>query len=242
MNVLYVGWQNPETRRWYTIGCLVKRNERYQFNYTKGALDASKASPSSFQYLERMKDPDKTYYSDKLFPLFANRLLNKSRPEYPEYLTWMSVDEDTGELELLARSGGRRATDQFCIYPKVEPNEKGEIVLYFFSHGIRYLKNTEQEKIEHLKPGDTLQLTPENNDHDSYALSLETESSVRIGYCPRYLNQGLRRISGQSLISLVVEKVNPDAPLQFRLLCKAVFASREGFDLYAADEHELLGT
>jgi hypothetical protein len=41
-------------------------------------------------------------------------------------------------------------------------------------------------------------------------------------------------------ISLVVEKVNQDAPLQFRLLCKAVFTPPSGFDLYATDEHRLI--
>nr|VFK07833.1 MAG: HIRAN domain-containing protein [Candidatus Kentron sp. LPFa] len=236
MKALYLAWQDPQTRRWYTVGRLGRENGHYLFCYTRGAL-----VPPGFGYLGRMRDKYQAYHSDKLFPLFANRLLNTSRPEYPDYLAWMGMDDTASELELLGRSGGHRATDQLCVYPEVEPDEQGRMALYFFSHGVRYLSDNEQETLSRLKPGEALQLTPEeDNPHDPHALLLETVESVRLGYCPRYLNQDLQLIQQQAALRLTVEKINLDAPLQFRLLCKAVFVSPQGFDLYAKEEHQPL--
>ena len=236
MNTLYIAWQDPQTRRWHTVGRLDREGERYRFGYTHGALSSPR-----FTYLGRMMDRAQLYYSEALFPLLANRLLGEKRPEYPDYLSWMGLDQTTDELELLARSGGRRGTDQICVYPEIEPDTDGRMTLYFFAHGLRYLTPVEQEALAKLQPGDSLQLTPdEDNAHDRYALLLESGQAVRVGYYPRHLNQGLRRVQQQVPIRLEVEKINLDAPLQFRLLCKAVFSLPEGFGLYATDEHQLL--
>ena len=236
MKALYVAWQDPETRRWHTVGRLSRNADGYRFAYTQGA----NASPR-FAYLGRMRDKGQTYHSDNLFPLFTNRLLDPSRPEYPDYLDWMGVDGAADEMELLARSGGRRGTDRLCVYPEVEPDERDEMQLYFFSHGLRYLSGVERAAIDRLQPDEALHLTPDDdNAHDRYALRLETAEPMRVGYCPRYLNQSLRQVQRQTPIRLTVGKANSDAPLQFRLLCKAVFMLPKGFELYATDEHRPL--
>lgn len=236
MKAIYIAWQDPETRRWHTVGRLNHEKGYYQFNYTRGVLESPR-----FDYLGRMHDKQKNYRSDTLFPLFANRLLDTSRPEYPDYLNWMGVNEEADKMEMLARSGGRRGTDQLCVYPEVEANDQGEMELYFFSHGLRYLNDAEQAVIARLNVGDHLQLTPDNNnDYDGYALLVETQHPVKVGYCPRYLNHDLLLIQEQTPIRLTVEKTNPEAPLQFRLLCKAVFAPSEGFELYTTEAHQPL--
>lgn len=236
MKALYIAWQDPGTRLWNTVGRLSHGKEHYQFVYTQGALESPR-----FEYLGRMHDKRKIYRSNTLFPLFANRVLDASRPEYPDYLSWMGVDAKVDEMELLARSGGRRGTDQLCVYPEVEANDQGEMELYFFSHGLRYLNDAEKAVICSLKPGDSLRLTPDvANDYDHHALILETQEPVRVGYCPRYLNQGLLSIQKQTPIRLTVEKANLKAPLQFRLLCKAVFVPPEGFELYSTTAHQPL--
>ncbi|MEA3276545.1 MAG: hypothetical protein U9Q81_14895 [Pseudomonadota bacterium] len=238
MKALYIAWQDPPTRRWHTVGRLDRDEDgRYRFGYTGGAL----ASPR-FTYLGRMMDKTQFYYSDALFPLFANRLLAQKRPEYPAYLSWMGVEETKPDpLEVLARSGGRRGTDQLCVYPEIEPDAEGRMTLYFFAHGLRYLSPAEYAGISRLRSGDGLQLRPDDdNTHDRYALLLETGHAARVGYCPRYLNRDLRRVQHQAPVRLVVEKVNHDAPLQFQLLCKVVFTPPDGFHLYATDEHRLI--
>jgi len=188
-----------------------------------------------------MQDKSKVYRSETLFPLFANRLLDESRPEYPEYLGWLGVDQAADKMEVLARSGGQRGTDRLCVYPEVDPNERGEMILYFFSHGLRHLNGPEQDAVRQLKPGVRLQMKrDDNNAYDCYALQLTTGEMVRVGFCPRYLNQDLRSIQDQTSIQLTVEKSNLDAPLYFQLLCKAVFTLPREFKIFKTEAHQSL--
>ncbi|MGH6635179.1 MAG: hypothetical protein ACRED0_03280 [Gammaproteobacteria bacterium] len=103
------------------MGRLTRERGLYRFGYTRGALDSPR-----FTYLGRMHDLRKGYVSESLFPLFSNRLLDRSRPEYPDYVQWLGVAaEEADPMQLLARSGGKRATDQLCLYPHPEPKRKG---------------------------------------------------------------------------------------------------------------------
>jgi hypothetical protein len=131
--------------------------------------------------------------------------------------------------------------DQLCVYAHPEPNERGEIELFFFSHGLRYLDEKAWQRIDQLKSGDRLQLNrDDDNIHDRFALMVETEELIKVGYCPRYLNQDLRRVMDIAEVKLTVERANPEAPLQFRLLCKAVFMPPPGFELFASDAYKPL--
>ncbi|POZ53186.1 HIRAN domain-containing protein [Methylovulum psychrotolerans] len=239
MKALYIAWQDPKTRSWHTVGRLSQEKDCYRFVYTAGAL----ASPR-FQYLGRMHKLDQNYWSQELFPLFSNRILAKSRPEYPDYVRWLALEptKNADPVTLLARSGGQRVTDGLCVYPDPETDAEGNIEMFFLSHGLRYLEPAALESIDRLETGDRLRLRHENgNAHDHFALLLETEEPVTVGYCPRYLNRGLHRIMKETDVQLNVERVNKDAPVQFRLLCRAVFSPPLGVKLFADDEHTLLG-
>jgi hypothetical protein len=236
MNILYIAWQDPQTRAWHTVGRLAQLSDAtYRFCYTKGA----KASPR-FGYLGRMHDLYGAYHSATLFPLFANRILNRARPEFPRYADWLGIETDATDLDLLARSGGRRATDNLCVYPDVEPGADGWMTLYFFSHGLRYLSPDALAALDGLPPGAAIQLVAETHLHDCYALRLEDGSAQPLGYCPRYLNQGLREVMRDSRIELTVERNNRRAPIQFRLLCRARFPATGARRFYGSDEHQPL--
>lgn len=238
MKALYIAWQDPQTRLWHTVGQLSRENDLYRFSYTQGAL----ASPR-FKYLGRMLDLHKNYYSRELFPLFANRILNCSRPEYPDYVRWLAMNpaQASDPMQLLGRSGGERATDELCVYPYPESNAQGEMELFFFGHGLRYLDPASLQRTDRLQSGERLTLKREDdNNHDRFALVLETDEPIKVGYCPRYLNRDLCRIMGKTAVHLTVERLNHDAPIQFRLLCKAVFKLPTGVELFSDDEYRLL--
>ncbi|MCI5157445.1 MAG: hypothetical protein D3906_03220 [Candidatus Electrothrix sp. AUS1_2] len=62
------------------------------------------------------------------------------------------------------------------------------LCLYFFSHGLRYLDRINLEGIARLQAGDILRLKREDhNEADRFALVLETDEKLKVGYCPRYL-------------------------------------------------------
>ena len=110
-SALFVAWRSPETTggRWGPVGRLEHGTGGYQFLYTRGAKTLA-----GFQPFPEMPRLDVVYELDELFPLFANRLLSKSRPEYQAYLTWGGFDpNDTPDpIGLLGVTEGLRATDQ----------------------------------------------------------------------------------------------------------------------------------
>lgn len=237
MKALYVAWQDPETRAWHTVGRLTYHNGGYVFVYTHGALTSPR-----FKYLGRMMDIDKKYFSEQLFPLFANRVMDRSRPEYPEYLSWLGMGPGEADpLCVLGRSGGLRATDNLCVYPLPDLDEHGQTEIFFFSHGVRYLDGRSLDRLLRLQKNERLAFVPEDeNPHDRFALVLESEDRLKLGYCPQYLTRDMRRILDSTDVTLTVEKVSTGAPLHFRLLCKAVFQNPEQFDLFAGEEHRPL--
>lgn len=242
MKTLYLAWQDPQTRAWHTVGKLTHDNDVYHFVYTQGAL----ASPR-FQCLGRMRDFSKAYYARELFPLFANRVLNRSRPEYQNYVRWLALDnaETTADaMQLLARSGGERATDQLTVYPDPIIDINGQATLFFLSHGLRYLEPEQLACVNQLQLGMPVKLRQEpDNQADNFAVLLEEgQKQIKLGYCPRYLARDLSQLMEKVSIQVTVERLNLDAPLQLRLLCRATFKVSTDSTLFAGEEYQLLAT
>ena len=149
----------------------------------------------------------------------------RSRPDYPEFVQWLNIPEHEDDpIALLARSGGKRVTDKFEVFPCPEPDENGRYCIHFFAHGLRHLPKPAIERINGLQVGELLSLAHEfQNRHDPSALLLCTEDRWIVGYCPRYLCGDIFQIISQDreLVRVEVDRLNqPPTPLQFRLLCK----------------------
>lgn len=228
MSTLFLAWRSPITRNWYTMGRLNSEAGLYRFVYTQGAHDAR--AQGGFTPLTSFPELDGVYESEALFPLFSNRLPPTSRPDYAEFIEWMSTPHDADDpVALLARSGGQRATDQLEVFPRPEPGADGLYHVHFFVHGLRHLSESSRARAERLAPGEPLRLMHDlQNEHDPNALMLRTAEQASgdvhlVGYCPRYLAAdvlALLRSEGSSELQVTVERVNPPpAPVQFRLLC-----------------------
>ena len=90
--------------------------------------------------------------------------------------------------------------------------------------------------IGQLQPGDELGLMPDYaNKHDSNAVALRTmtrDARYLVGYVPRYLAHDVRSLLSAcdpELLTVTVERVNADAPLQHRLLCRMRSCWPDGF-------------
>jgi hypothetical protein len=117
MKVLFLAWRDPENRSWFPVGRLSFNEKVYQFVYTKGVKKKHHFVPFG-----RMDDLTATYESTELFPLFANRLLSKKRPEYQDWLRWLNIPAGKDDpLTLLAQTGGVRETDTLAVFPCPEP-------------------------------------------------------------------------------------------------------------------------
>ena len=229
MKTLFLAWQDPVGRSWYPIGRLTVNDKTYRFVYTRGARQAQEES--NFQPFPPFESLDQVYESDELFALFSNRVPSPSRPDYPSFVKSLNFKQDPDDpVALLARSGGRRETDAFEVFPRPDPDKNGEYHIPFLAHGLRHLPPASTERIARLRPGERLLLVHDfQNPYDPNALALRTNNTCEqdryfVGFCPRYLLDDAFRLvqacfdSRSPVVS--VERVNPPpAPSQLRLLC-----------------------
>ncbi|WP_248466121.1 HIRAN domain-containing protein [Pectobacterium versatile] len=219
-NSVYVAWQAPDTRDWHVVGNLQERNSGYVFKYTKGSLKSSK-----FTKFSGMTDFHETYVSKELFPLFKNRLLSSKRPEYPRFIKWLGFeDESVNLIDILARSGGLRSTDQLQIFKKIEVDSDGQFEHFFFLHGLSYLNSMANDRVSELQPGQILRFCLDiQNEYDCDAVVVRADKPAEIiGYCPRYLSNDIKKmlLNDSKSVTLAVERISDDAPHSYRLLCK----------------------
>lgn len=234
-NALFVAWRagGPNAGRWGPVGRLERQAGGYRFVYTRGAQRLERFAP-----FPEMPDLNAAYESDELFPLFANRLLAPSRPEYEAYLTWGGFDPDhpPDPIAILAVTEGRRATDSLELFPCPVPDGQGCYLNKFFLHGVAYVASSAQDRIAALTRDESLLLMFDDfNSYDPDAVAVRT-ADVRerhlIGYVPRYLAREVRLLCAScdpDFMELRVERVNPGAPLQQRLLCRLNTCWPQGF-------------
>ncbi len=241
MKTLFVACQDAKSRRWAPVGRLTRENGVYRFVYTRGVKEIA-----DFQPFGRMQNLHKAYRSEQLFPIFANRVLAKNRPEYRDYLEWLGLaGVKYDALEELARTGGLRATDSLEIFPCPEPVEGKVYEVYFFCRGLRHLHEENQERARRLTFGERLYLMQDvQNTNDNMALLLRTDDPVTlVGYAPRYYSaefSSLIKAVGSESVKVTVERVNTGAPLQYRVLCKMTSPWPANFLPCASQEFEAL--
>lgn len=229
--MLYLAWRQPD-RRWWPVGRLTYANGAYEFAYTKGATSAA---ASGFRPLLSFPDLEQTYVSRQLFPVFANRVPPKTRPDYDAFVEGLGVGSThIDPIALLARSGGRRETDMFELFPVPEQNADGRYEATFFVHGLRHRGPDAEAAARSLHPGDLVRLVPEPaNPEDPHALGVvAVVSATRLGFLPRYLCEDVHRLRehGRDELHTVVRRVNPPpTPAQFRVLCTLAAPWPRGF-------------
>lgn len=222
---LFVAWRagGPTNGRWGPIGKLEGIEDGYRFRYTRGAQMLA-----GFEPFAEMPDLRGIYESDELFPLFRNRLLGASRPEYAAYLTWAGFDpaKPPDPISILGVTQGLRATDAVELFPIPQRDGEGRYRARFFLHGARHLPAAARERVDLLKPGEPLgYMFDVSNPHDPDAVALRTcdaSGQFFVGYLPRYLAPELKALHAQcpERVLVTVARVNPSAPAQQRLLCE----------------------
>ena len=241
MKKLYLSWQDPINRRWLPVGRLTRHRDYYRFVYTKGAKVSKNFTPFG-----RMKKLYDIYDSRDIFPLFANRLMPPSRPEYRHFISWLDIPKkESNPFVILALTGGIRKTDSLEIFPCPEPTPDGYYLVKFFNRGLSHLSKDTLNRVNDLKRGDRLYLmTDLQNPVDSLALALRTEAPFAFaGYCPRYFTHDLNWLINEcdpNNIKVTVIQNNNKAPFQLRLLCKITCRWPNNFNPCSGDLFEPL--
>jgi hypothetical protein len=241
--VVYIAWRvgSPDERgNWSPVGRLEYADDEYCFVYTHGARTLE-----GFHLFPGMTDLHAVYRTKTLLPMMSNRLLSHSRPEFKAWLAWSGFDPDNppDPLAILGVTGGIRQTDALEVFPEPSPDAEGRYRTRFFVHGLRHASPEALQRLPSLAAGMTLRLDLEDdNPHDPRAVAVLDDrdgESQRLGYVPRYLARDVRALTAQAgadAIELAVVRVNPQAPLQMRLLCQLTAPWPAEFAPCAGDE------
>lgn len=247
MNSLFLAWQDSgPSRAWFPIGRLDADlvRKHFTFGYTHGAERA--ASLSGLRPLESFPDFNRTYESSELFPLFQNRVLESSRPDFGEYLSQLDLDPSEADpISILSVTGGTRQTDNLQVFPKIERQADGRFRCRFFLHGNRYVNASAQAAVPQINVGAELRIALElNNPATRLALQIQTQDYHMIGWAPRYLIGDLKTAidhSPEAAIGKVV-KINPaPAPLNQRVLIELSGRLPEGHSPMSSSDFQLIG-
>lgn len=216
---LILVWQNPVSRLFVKVGQLdALPGGRFAFQYLSGAW-----SDPAFVALLEYPDRNTAYVSDEVPAFFANRILSVDRPHYDRYLSWLGIEDispDEVPFEVLARTGGGRATDTFHVV-EVPLAQADRLTSRFFVSGVRHFLDSDTA-IATLHNGAALRLElEEGNEVNPKAVLVNTVDGQKFGYVPDWLCADVHtRIRDGWTVTAVAERVNPDAPAHVRVLCR----------------------
>lgn len=246
LHALFVAWQHPVSRRFSPVGRLAQIagnncQDCFEFVYVHAAEEAQEEGFLPFLSFPEL---DKVYRSRELFPMFANRLLPKSRPDFPEYIEQLGLPPATvSPITILSRSTGRRATDTLELFPLPEFEANYGYRTWFWAHSLRYVPDASQERIATLAPDERLfPMCDVQNAVVPSAIALRTTDLQIVGYMPSYLLEDAHTLQQTcEFCEVYVDRVNPPPiPLQQRLLCRLESCWPDGFVPYSTERYQPL--
>lgn len=224
---LLLVWQDPDTRAFLPVGALTGEPDgSFTFRYLRRA-----ERHDSFRPLASFPRLRETYRFLDLPTFFENRVMSARRPDYAGHLRALSLTEDTATpFEMLARSGGTRATDTFHVVAEPAIDADGLVRTRFLAHGVRDIDGA-GGRIERLSSGDRLRLRADTaNTVNPQAVLVDAEAGEPVGWVPDWMLDLVRRLTeADPSYDLVVDVANgPDVPAHLRLLC--LLTARVGAD------------
>ena len=243
---LFIAWQDKDgSRECFPVGRLDADVGRscYRFRYTAGAERAQRER--GFRLITGFPNLTQDYEADRLWALFTNRVLTPRRPDFETYIRNLGFPESTVDpIEILAVNGGRRVTDSYEVFPKIDKEPDGSFSCRFFLRGWRYVSDAAEERLEALEPGDKLTIALElTNPVTGIAVQVQTSDYLVLGWAPRYLvvdlTSAVAEAPGEYSASVV--RVNPQpAPSRQRVLIEMVGKWRKHEPMTAPDFRPLV--
>lgn len=236
---LAVAWQHPVTRRITAVGLLTCSESSYTFSYLRSA-----AWVEDFQPFLGFPDLGRRYEAGALFPLFAQRVMRATRPDFPRYRQALRLASDASEWSILGRSQGQREGDGIRVFPEPYVDEAGETTSTFFVSGLRHRMSQDPRvsaALDALAPGDRLQLIDEPaNVEDARALLVVEGAGVTLAWIPSVLLSYVHTVRSAAELSLTVAGVNgPDVPPAYRLLVNLRGTAPRGYQPFNGPEWTL---
>lgn len=214
-----VAWRNRQRRVITPVGVLDHRAGGYRFQYLDGIGDPVEG----FRPFIGFPDLNRVYESDRLWPFFDLRVMDRKRPDYPQYVRWLGLTVGASRLDILSRSGGERKGDSVLLAESPAVAEGGATEAIFLVRGVSYAvrQHGTEAVAESLQTGDRLTLVDDStNEANPRALLLEASDGASVGWIPDLLVDYAHQVrSGGGFVELL-QNNGPTAPWHARLLVR----------------------
>ena len=200
----------------HDVGCLTATPDEFSFDYLPGATTAP-----GFRALPGLPDLGRRRVAPVLFLFFADRLMDRRRPEFASYLWALDLPSTATPLDVLSRSQGVTRGDHVTVIeePAVAADRSTSHV--FIVRGVRFAGSVVGD-LERLVPGDVLDVRPDPaNPVNPDALKLVSISDDPIGWVPDALVPYVRAVVLQGGGRVTVWQRNDvTTPPHLRLLAR----------------------
>lgn len=214
-----VAWRNRVQRTIHDVAVLdvARGSSSFRFQY----LDSIE-SVREFRPFIGFPDLHRVYESSRLWPFFDLRVMDRKRPDYPQYVGWLGLPEDADRVDILSRSGGEQKGDSVSLVEAPDVAADGATSATFLVRGTSYAvhSNDSADSANRLRPGDQLTvLADETNEANPDALLL-TVAGDPIGWIPDLLIEYARQVVQSGGTVTVLQNNGLDAPWHTRFLVR----------------------
>ena len=229
-----VAWRNTARSRISPVAVLDYDGQGYRFEYLPTASDVEDFRPFiGFPAL------DQIYEAERLWPFFALRVMDRRRPDFRRYLTWLGLPHDAVPLDILSRSGGERKGDAVQVIEEPRVDLAGITESTFLVRGARYATSQHFSACaaEALAPADRLSIVPDpTNPANPSALLIATTDGLPIGWIPDLLISYVRMVENTNSQLVVLRNNGPEAPWHLRLLVRLTGHTEPGYRTFTGPD------
>jgi len=207
---LLVIWGAPSDGGRHAIGHLTREpsGAPYRFWYERDLSAAIARGFTLFPSFPEHRKEEHPFEARYLFATFTDRIPSPHRSDGARMLESWGVERTDDQFEMLAKSGGLRATDRIEVAEYRAANDDLLVPLEFRIAGVKYVPSEARAR---LTLGAALRLEREpTNPHDPSATIIATTSDGKhAGYVPRQYSAMISRLldSGVALNAVAVREL-----------------------------------
>lgn len=230
-----VAWRNTSRGLVAPVGVLDYDDMGYRFEYLSNVNQIP-----DFRPFLGFPDFHRIYESQRLWPLFDLRVMDRKRPDYEAYLARLGLPRNASRLDVLSRSGGEQKGDSIYLAEEPHVADDGQTEATFLVRGASYAtrENSSADSALRLRPDDQLIMEPDrNNPVNPDAILLASTDGAPVGWVPDLLAAYAHavRSGGEGQVT-VVQNNGPESPWHLRLLVRLVGRVSPGLRVFSGDD------
>lgn len=227
-----VAWRNRVQRTIHDVAVLDVEadNSAFRFQY----LDSAE-SIVDFRPFIGFPDLRRVYESPRLWPFFDLRVMDRKRPDYPQYVSWLGLPPDADRVDILSRSGGEQKGDTVSLVEAPRIAADGATTATFLVRGARYAPRSRGSAVARrgLRHGDVLTVVNDETNVANPNALLLTAADEPIGWIPDPLIEYGRKVFKSGGTATLLQDNGPEAPWHMRFLVRLAGRVDPGWSVFA---------